>query len=450
MPASSKLRALVGRDGPPLRTVLGTTGWYPLAVLTTLNVVDELDHAVIAVFAPNIRRHFGLTNAELGAIVGVHLVLVIVVGVPVGYWATKVDRTRVLRWSAALWSVFSTATVLAVRLPVFLVTRLGTGFGKASVDPVGKALLTDFYPPNAWNRVLSVHNAANPFGAIVGPLLAGVIGLLLDGDDAWRWAYPVLTVPTIFALLAARRLREPEFHMMKDMGAQMLSATMAPHGLSFRQAAGQIVRIRTFRAQMVGIGVLGFALVGAVTFASVLLEEEFGVGEGGRGVVTGILATASLAGTLLGGRVGERVFAASPSGSIKLVGGSVVAFSAILPVAVAMPNVVLFVVVLWLGILAVSIAMSPLGAALSAVTPAQLRPLMFSLLGVFIAVFGGFLGGVFVGAVADVHGIRVGLASLAPFGMVGGLLMARGAATIDADLAAAEADAGLATSVATV
>jgi MFS family permease len=432
----SRGRELLRRDGPPLRDALGPAGLYPLVILTTLNVVDELDHAVIAVFAPNIRRYFGLSNAELGALVGVHLTVILVVGVPVGYWATKLDRTRVLRWSAVAWSVASSATFFALRLPTFVATRLGTGIGKAAVDPVGKALLTDWYPPPVWNRVIAIHNAANPLGTIVGPLMAGVIGLIAAGDDAWRWAYPVLTVPTLFAIIAARRLQEPETQMVKAMGAQMLTVTMAPHGLTFRQACGRLLHIRTFRSQAVGIGVLGFGLIGAIAFYSVLLEEEFGVGEGGRGLATGILATSSLLGTLIGGRVGERLFAMSPSRSVRLVGASVAAFSLVLPVAVAMPNVGLFVAVMWVGILFVSVALSPLGAALSAVTPPRLRPLMFALLGVFIALFGGFLGGVFVGAVADAAGIRIGLASLAPFGVVGGILMARGASTIDADIAA--------------
>jgi MFS family permease len=423
-------------DGPRLRDAVGGVGWYPLAIVCTLNFVDELDHAVVAVFAPNIRRHFDLTNAELGAVVGLHLTLLILAAVPIGYLSTKHDRTSILRWSAAVWSACSFATAFALRLPVFLLARLGTGIGKASVDPVGKSLLTDMYPPQAWNRVLAVHNAANPFGNIVGPALVGIYSLFVSGDTAWRWAFPLLTIPTVIALVQARRLREPESQMVKTLTAQALTVTMAPSDLRFKQAVGRLLRIPTLRSQIVGIGVLGFGLVGVLVFASVLLEEEFGVGEGGRAVINGILATASLAGTLLGGRVGERLFEASPSRSVRLVGTSIALFSVILAGAVFMPNVTAFVIVLWLGILAVSVAVSPLGAALTSVSPPRLRPLMFSLLGVLIGVFGGLLGLIWVGAVTDAAGIRIGLASVAPFGVLGGLLMGRGARTVERDIEA--------------
>ena len=60
-----------------------------------------------------------------------------------------------------------------------------------------------------------------------------------------------------------------------------------------------------------------------------------------------------------------------------------------------------------------------------------------------VAVMGGIAGGVIVGAITEATDIRWGLASLAPTGIVGGLLMTRGASTIDDDIArVAEESAG--------
>jgi MFS family permease len=423
-------------EGPSLGEVVRAHGAYPLTIITALNAVDELDRAVLAVFAPNIRRFFDIDNATLGAIVGGHVTLLILVGVPVGYMGTKVDRARILRWSAAVWSAFSAGTSLFVHLPGFVITRVGTGIGKAAVEPVGKSLLTDYYPPYAWNRVMATHQAANPIGGIVGPLGAGLIGLVTVGDAGWRWAFLILTIPSVIVLLAARRLREPESQMIRGLTAATITVTGAPSGLSFREAAGRLMAIPTFRRQLVGIGVLGFGLIGVLIFINVLLEEEFGVGEGGRGLVNGILATASLVGIIAGGRVGERLFHASPARSLRLVGLSIAAFSTIIAGAVFLPDIVSFVVVVWFAVLAISVAASPLNAALSAITEPRLRPLMFAMLGLFIGLFGGFGGGILVGAISDATNLRVGLASMFPFGVVGGLLMARAAETVEDDVVA--------------
>ncbi|MGH2759199.1 MAG: MFS transporter, partial [Actinomycetota bacterium] len=244
-------------EGPALREVAKTAGWYPLGILTVLNVVDELDRAAFAIFAPEIQRYFGINDTALGAIVGAQFALLIIAGVPIGYWATRIDRARLLRWSAAIWSVFSTATAVAVNLPAFIFTRLGSGAGRAGVEPVGKAFLADQYPPTVWNRVFAIHNAANPLGGILGPLMAASIGLFASGDDAWRLAFPLLTIPTIVTLVAARRLRETKTQVAKQVLGATMTVTGAPKGAGFIASVREIVRIPTFRRQIVGIGVLG-------------------------------------------------------------------------------------------------------------------------------------------------------------------------------------------------
>ncbi len=432
-------RLLWPGDGPPLREIAQTAGRYPLVILTVLNTVDELDRAVLGVFAPNLRRYFGINNTALGAIVGVQLALIILAAVPIGYWATRINRARLLRWSAAIWGVFSTATTFAITMPFFIITRIGASIGKASVEPVGKAFLADQYPPQGWNRVFAIHNAANPLGNILGPLIAAAIGLVATGDDVWRWAFPILTIPTFAALVAARRLKETESQMAKGFLAATVTATGAPKGEGFIPSVRRLVRIPTFRHQLVGIGVLGFGLVGILAFGSVFYEDVHGIEEAGRGVIFGILGVANLLGTLLGGSVGERLFQRSPARCVYLIGGGIAAFSVVIAGSVFIPSLPITVFVQWFAVIAVSIAGAPLAAVLSAISPPLLRPLMFSLLGLCIALFGGVLGGVIVGAIADAVNIQVALATLAPFGMIGGLLMTRGARTVDADIAAAAA-----------
>lgn len=451
---TGRIRALLSPgDGPPLREVAASGGWYPLVVITSLNVVDELDRAVLGVFGPNVQRYFGMNDATFGLLVGVQVTALVLLAVPIGYLGTKIDRGRILRWSALAWSIMSFATTFAVKLPLFFLARFGVGIGKSGVEPVGKSLLTDYYPPNAWNRILAVHNAANPVGALLGPALAFVIaafvGLepateLVDGvakevmrapDDIWRWAFPVLTVPSVIALIASRKLKEPEQQMVRGIAGATLSVTGAPSGMNFREATGRLLSIPTFRRQILGIGVLGFALVGVVAFLNIFLERIYEIDATGRAVIGMILATASLLGTLIGGNVGERIFATDPARAVNIVGVAIAAFSILLAGAVFLPSVWIFVPVAWVGLMALQIGIAPLYTALSAISPPRLRPLMFSLLGLMVAVMGGIAGGVIVGAITEASDIRFGLAALAPTGIIGGLLMARGSKTIEADIA---------------
>lgn len=430
------LRLFAPGEGPSLREVTRDVGIYPLATLTILNVVDEIDQAALAVFAPNIRDYFGINDKMIGLIIGIQVSLLVIAAVPIGYMATKVNRARLLRWSAVVWSFFSTMTAFALWLPMFMVARFGAGTGKAAVDPVGKSLLADYYPPTTWNRVFAIHNAANPTGNIIGPLLAGAVAWATSfSPDAWRWAFPILTIPTIFAIIMSRKLDEPSVQMAKGYMAATMTVTGAPPELTFRVAAGRIMRIPTFRRQLVGIGVLGFALVGIAAFASILYRDIFGVGEGGRSLIFGFIATASLLGNLMGGTLGERVFQRSPRKAVYLVGTGIAANTVILAAGVFLPKLYMVIGIQWLAILAITLVVAPLNAVMSAICPSRLRSLLLSLVTLSIALFGGVFGGVFVGAISDATGdVRWGLASLAPFGVIGGLLMARGGKTVEADI----------------
>jgi len=431
-------------EGPPLREVAAAGGWYPLAVITSLNVVDELDRAVLGIFGPNVQRYFGMSDAVFGLLVGVQVLALVLLAVPIGYLGTKVDRGVILRWSAVAWSIMSFATTFALTLPLFFLSRFGVGIGKSGVEPVGKSLLTDYYPPMAWNRVLAVHGAANPLGALLGPALAFAIAAFAgDGDDIWRWAFPVLTVPSVIALVASRRLKEPEQQMVRGLAGATLTVTGAPSGMSFRQAVTRLLTIPTFKRQIIGIGVLGFGLVGILAFVNIFLERQYGIDADGRAIIGMITASAALLGTLVGGNVGERIFNASPSRAVRMVGATIAGFSVLLGGAVFLPSVWLFVPAAWVGLFALQVGIAPLYTALSAISPPRLRPLMYALLGLMVAVMGGIAGGVIVGAIAEATDIRWGLAALAPTGIVGGLLMARGATTIEDDIArVAEESAG--------
>jgi len=443
--AGARIRALLSPgDGPPLRHIAAAGGWYPLVIITMLNVVDELDRAVLGVFGPNVQRYFGMSDATFGLLVGVQVTALVLLAVPIGYLGTKVDRGRILRWSALAWSIMSFATTFALKLPLFFLARFGVGVGKSGVEPVGKSLLTDYYPPLAWNRVLAVHSAANPLGALLGPALAfGIAFFAGDGDDVWRWAFPVLTVPSVIALVASRRLQEPEQQMVRGLAGATLSVTGAPSGMGFREASMRLLTIPTFKRQIIGIGVLGFGLVGVLAFVNIFLERQYGIDADGRAIIGMITATASLLGSLIGGNVGERIFAESPSRAVRIVGASIAGFSVLLAFAVFLPSVWMFVPAAWIGLFALQVGIAPLYTALSAISPPRLRPLMFSLLGLMVAVMGGIAGGVLVGAIAEATDIRWGLAALAPTGIVGGLLMARGATTIEDDIArVAEESAG--------
>ncbi len=446
--ALAVIPGLASGDGPAaprFRDVLKRWGTAPLATLFALNLVDELDRIALVTLAPDIRRAFGLSNAALGALSGIGAIALIFAAIPFGVLGDRGShRTRIAAAGGIFWGVIVLLTGAVQSGIQLALARVLTGVGQASVDPIHGSLLADYYPPESRGRVYGIHQAANPAAGIIGPILAGAIAAVAG----WRWAFAVLAIPSVIAALAALRLREPRRgqHERGDtdteigpVGAKEPDDADVPD-IPLATAMRRLTSIRTLKYLYVGIGVLGFGLVAGGTLISVYFEEQWGVGELGRGFLFSIMAVGTAGGLLVGGVVGDRLFRHNPSWPLYLVGAGIAAYSAITSIAVWMPALWLVVTVLTLALAGVGAATASLRLVVAAVAPPNLRSLAFAMLGIYIALYGGFLGGIIFGAIADATSPRVSLSLLVGPGLVAGLLIAHGARYVRADIAEIVAD----------
>ena len=141
-----------------------------------LNAVDELDRTAFAVLLPEIRDHFGLSDAAALSLVAASTIAIFLVEVPLSFSADRRNRVRMATVGAALWGLFVAGTGLAVSVVMLAAMRIGSGAGKAVVTPTHSSLLADWYEPAARVKVFSAHRLANSVGQIARPLLAGVLG----------------------------------------------------------------------------------------------------------------------------------------------------------------------------------------------------------------------------------------------------------------------------------
>src|SRR5687767_2198297 len=199
----TRLRRVVEQWRPEAITLGGPV--LPLGVLFGLNAVDELDRTAFAVLLPDIREHFGLSDAGALALVAASTIAVFLVEVPLSFYADRRNRVRIATAGAAFWALFSVGTGLAVSVAMLAAMRIGSGAGKAVVTPTHSSLLADYYEPTARVKVFSFHRLANSLGQIAGPLIAGVLAAFFG----WRLPFLLFALPTAVFVILALRLREP-------------------------------------------------------------------------------------------------------------------------------------------------------------------------------------------------------------------------------------------------
>jgi predicted MFS family arabinose efflux permease len=405
----------------------------PLAVLTALYFFDEFDTAAFATLAPDIKRSFHLTDERFVGLVVLNLSMVILLAVPVGYLADRVNRVKLVVASGALAGGFSFVTGLAGSVGILAAARLGNGLGVVANQPIHNSLLTDYYTPAARPTAFANHTNALYLGAIIGPVVAGAAGALLG----WRAAFFVLFVPIIATTLVATRLRDP-MRGATDVRAGEEDHAAATHESppKFWPSCRKLWRIRTLRRLFLASILIGAGLLPLAATMPLFLEREFGLGSAARGAVGAAFAAATFFGVRRSGRLTPSWFAKGMHIPLRQVG---LAFGAVGPglvVTALSPWLPLTIAVGLVSNFFAGYLFAPLAAVQALVSPARERSLSFSLGAIFlvIGVFAFFAVG--LGSISDTYGIRWGIGILAPFFVLGGAAAASAGRFVRDDAAA--------------
>jgi branched-chain amino acid transport system ATP-binding protein len=413
-----------------LNELTGDSPIYPLLILFGLNAVDELDRTAFGVLLPNIQDAFGLDLTGILTVIAVVTGVALLLQIPIAHYADRSNRVRLALIGAVVWSVFSAGTGLAIWVWMLYVMRIGSGLGKAVVDPTHNSLLADFYEPNLRPRVYSFHRAANAVGQFVGPLLAGVIAFYTN----WRVPFFVFAVPTIILVILGLKLREPVRggHERAAMGASAEAIAMEEAPPSFAEAWRMVNKIESLRRIFYALPFLAVALIGFVSLAS-LKYEALGLDERGRGFAAAAAEPFALLGLYYGARIGTRLIVKDPGLVLRFV--SIVAFisSILLAVFAFAPNIGVAIAAN-IGVSIVFAVVVPgVFASLSLAIPPRARSMGFSMASLWI------LPGVvvfipLVGWLGDSFGINWGMALMTPVLLLGGLIIASAGQVIGRDI----------------
>ena len=392
---------------------------FPLAVMFGLFFFDEWDTAAFNVLAPNIQHAFHLSDRGFGFLVITNLSIVLLAAVPLGYYGDRLPRVRLVTVGAVIAGVFSLLTGLAGTLFFLVLIRLGNGFGRLVNDPIHSSLLSDYYLPQDRPAVFAFHRNGERLAQVVGPAVAGAVAAAFG----WRAAFMVLLIPILAVAIVSVRLREPVRGQTDDPESAEAATREAP--VPFGEARRTLFAVPTLRRQFTAFFFIGAGLIPLAFYVPIYLERVFHVGPFGRGVAVSINGAAAFAGVLASGRWTRRWLTRDLGEPIKWAGISLIGVGLGIVVICALPNLYAVVAMSAVTSFVGGIFTPPFVTTQAFVSPARVRSLSFAWSALFL------LAGVWVlflilpvSAVADHHGIRVGLAATAPYWVIGGIVMA--------------------------
>ena len=426
-----------------LRAAVQEGGVTMIAVLSLLLVFEEFDRVAVQVLGPDIQKTLHISDTLLTGLASFGGVMLVLCTLPFAWLGDRFKRTTVLGGATFIWSAFVALTGQVVNAFQLAVTRGGAGLGSAANIPISPALVSDAYPLGARTRMLALEGLGRPIGQVIGPFAAGGLAAWFGGAEGWRPTLLLFAVPPALLGLLLIKMRDPSRGRNEQMAVLNTELDTTDPPIRLSAAFARLKKVRTFYFLVVGIGLLGFALVAVPTLMGLLLKKDahYGYGAFTRGWMISISWAGSLLAIPFAAVVGEKLFRRDPARSLRLAGILVLLYGAFMVVGLRFQNPILLIGFWALGNACQGAAFTAIRPAIAAVVPYKMRAQAFAMVGVYIFLMGGFFGGLLGGAFSDSWGQRTALTIIIPpAALLGGLLIMYGSRFMRADIASSVAE----------
>jgi MFS family permease len=325
-----------------------------LAVLFFVNVLNYYDRQALAALAEPLRHQFALSDAQLGGLSTVFIVLYAVAGLPLGRLADTWSRRKLLAIGVAVWAGLTGLGGLAASYALLAASRLGVGIGEAVCAPAANSWIGDLVPAARRARAMAGFMMAVPVGVMLSAAITGPVAQA----HGWRIALGVAAAPGLLLAPALLWLQEPS---RGASGADPLVRAGSP-GHALRQVESgpcllakadesvgrgpggppsnslALLRIPALAWISASGAILNFALYSFSNFLPALLTRYHGLAVGQAGIWSGVgSGAAGILGALAAGAWGDRVIRRRANGRLLLAAAASLGAAPLAAIAIHMP-----------------------------------------------------------------------------------------------------------------
>src|SRR5215475_2507377 len=179
--------------------VSAVSKWGLVAALFFVSALNYADRTSITAVYPLLKSQLGFTDIGLGAIGSMFLWSYAVASPFAGYIGDRFDRSRIILWSLAGWSLTTLLTGLVTSQGHLLATRVALGLVESMYLPAAYAFVAEHHTERTRATALTIVSVGNFVGLVAGGSLGGYLG----AQFGWRTPLIVLGaagVVTAFAL----------------------------------------------------------------------------------------------------------------------------------------------------------------------------------------------------------------------------------------------------------
>lgn len=147
--------------------------WFLVILLTIAYIFSFVDRYILGLLIEPIKADLGLTDEEIGLIMGPAFgLLYVIAGLPVGWLVDRWRRTWIVGIGITIWSAATATCGLAQSFWALFTSRMTVGLGEATLSPSAFSMIADSFPPERRGKPAAFYTAA----LVVGSSIAGFIG----------------------------------------------------------------------------------------------------------------------------------------------------------------------------------------------------------------------------------------------------------------------------------
>ena len=197
---------------------------FVLVLLTVVYGFNFIDRQIVGILAPFIQEDLGLSNTQLGLLIGLAFAMFYtIVAIPIAWLADRYSRVNILSIALATWSGFTALTGLAGNFVQMGFARMGVGIGEAGGSPPSHSIISDMYSKEERAGALGVYSMGIPLGIMAAYFITASLMGSSGQDVDWRRIFIFLGVTgVVLAIIVKLVLREPvrgamEFNSRTDI-----------------------------------------------------------------------------------------------------------------------------------------------------------------------------------------------------------------------------------------
>ncbi len=293
----------------------GPYGTRPLLALALLGLVEGTERRVLPAVLPLVQGELGFGDLQAGLLDTAVIVAGLLVALPAGVLADRVDRRRLISRTFLLWAAVVACTGSVRSFGQLLAMRAVLGVGDAVNDPAGQSLVADYYPTARRGRAYGVQRVT----PVVGAALGLGVGAAIGDAFGWRVAVVALALPGVGVALFLRRQPEPVRGAQDEppaaqaaqLQAEALDAApAAPASATVPLWAGvrAVMAVPSLRALVLATALTTGALSAVAFWGVTYHQRASGLSLTQAGTLGGVpVLLGALAGSLAGGWVVDRL-----------------------------------------------------------------------------------------------------------------------------------------------